>query len=65
MTNAKKNTDEVANLTKANDPTVEVLYQKLGDSWYAFSIIDDEVFFGKVPGEGSDAIHPDHGKKVV
>ncbi len=30
------------------DREVEVLYQKLGGKWFAFSLIDDEVFFGKV-----------------
>jgi len=40
-----------ANTEKNTDSTVEVLYQKLGDKWYAFSIIDDEVFFGSVPQE--------------
>lgn len=28
--------------------TVEVLYQKMGDRWFAFSLIDDEVFFGSI-----------------
>ena len=28
--------------------TVEVLYQKLGDRWFAFSMIDDEVFVGSI-----------------
>jgi hypothetical protein len=28
--------------------TVEVLYQKLGDRWYAFSLIDDDVFVGSI-----------------
>lgn len=28
--------------------TVEVLYQRLGDRWYAFSLINDEVFVGKI-----------------
>ncbi len=30
---------------------VEVLYQKLGGQWYAFSMIDDEVFMAPVPEE--------------
>ncbi len=30
------------------DQTVEVLYQKLGDRWYAFSLIKDEVFMGSI-----------------
>ena len=28
--------------------TVEVLYQKMGDRWFAFSLIGDEVFVGSV-----------------
>ena len=44
--------DEVAKLSKpSTDPTVEVLYQKLGDEWYAFSVINNEVFFGKVSSD--------------
>ena len=27
---------------------VEVLYQKMGDRWFAFSLIDDEVFVGSI-----------------
>jgi hypothetical protein len=30
---------------------VEVLYQKMGDRWYAFSLVDDEVYIGPVPTE--------------
>jgi hypothetical protein len=30
------------------EETVEVLYQKLGDRWFAFSMIDDEVFVGSI-----------------
>ena len=26
----------------------EVLYQRLGSRWYAFSLIDDEVFVGSI-----------------
>jgi hypothetical protein len=28
--------------------TVEVLYQKLGNRWFAFSMINDEVFIGSL-----------------
>lgn len=28
---------------------VKVLYQRLGDTWYAFASVGDEVFIGKVP----------------
>ena len=34
-----------------DNSTVEVLYQKLGDKWYAFSIIGEEVFFSALPPE--------------
>jgi hypothetical protein len=30
---------------------VEVLYQKLGDRWFAFSVVDEEVFVGSVPAD--------------
>ena len=33
------------------DYTVEVLYQKLGDRWFAFSLVDDEVFVGTLTPE--------------
>jgi|GEM_PF-1248296 len=36
------------NAVKASDGQVEVLYQKMGDRWFAFSLIDDEVFLGSV-----------------
>ena len=35
----------------SNDQTVEVLYQKMGDRWFAFSLIDDEVFVGSISPE--------------
>jgi hypothetical protein len=34
--------------TTSQEQTVEVLYQKLGDRWYAFSLINDEVFVGSI-----------------
>jgi hypothetical protein len=47
-----KNTRNVARNTdnKAVQPEqlVEVLYQKLGGRWFAFSLINDEVFFGSI-----------------
>jgi hypothetical protein len=33
---------------KFEEQTVEVLYQRMGDRWYAFSLIDDEVFVGSI-----------------
>ncbi len=34
---------------KESEETVEVLYQKMGDRWFAFSLINDEVFVGSIP----------------
>ncbi len=33
------------------DKEVEVLYQKLGDQWFAFSVIDGDVFMSPVSDE--------------
>ena len=50
-----------------NDSTqgqeVEVLYQKMGDRWFAFSLIDDEVFVGSITPEDLQAggIQKTHG----
>lgn len=33
---------------KPADDTIEVLYQKMGDRWFAFSLVDDEVFVGSL-----------------
>ncbi len=42
--------------------TVEVLYQKMGDRWFAFSLIGDEVFVGSVAQDEIDRepiqVHP-------
>ncbi len=32
----------------AKEIEADVLYQKLGDKWFAFSLIDDEMFFGEL-----------------
>ncbi len=37
--------------SKKSDQTVEVLYQKMGDRWFAFSLINDEVFVGSISDE--------------
>jgi len=31
-----------------SEQDVDVLYQRLGNTWFAFSIIDDEVFMAPV-----------------
>ena len=35
---------------------VDVLYQKLGDTWYAFSIIDEEVFMSPISDDKIEEI---------
>ncbi len=46
------------------DGTVEVLYQRMGNRWFAFSIVDDEVFAGAVPDEAIAASAAAPGDKV-
>ena len=36
--------------------TVEVLYQKMGDRWFAFSLIGDEVFVGSISQDEINAL---------
>jgi hypothetical protein len=48
------NQKDSKNQTQQTD-TVEVLYQKMGDRWFAFSLIDDEVFMGSIPQSEIDA----------
>jgi hypothetical protein len=35
---------------------VEVLYQKMGNRWFAFSIVNDEVFMGSITQEEIDML---------
>lgn len=53
---SKKNTQ---NNNSANDQYVDVLYQKLGDNWFAFSLIDDEVFMSPVSEDKIEEIKKD------
>jgi hypothetical protein len=39
-----------------NNATVEVLYQKMGDRWFAFSLVNDEVFVGSISQEQIDSL---------
>lgn len=47
MANPKNQNKNMTAQTTA-DGTVEVLYQKMGDRWFAFSLIGDEVFVGSI-----------------
>lgn len=42
--------------TGSKDSTVEVLYQKMGDRWFAFSVMGDEVFVGSISQEEIDTL---------
>ena len=46
----KKHTENKTSNKNANE-TVEVLYQKMGNRWFAFSMIDDEIFVGSISQE--------------
>jgi hypothetical protein len=45
---------------KQDTGTVEVLYQKMGDRWFAFSLIDDEVFVGSISQDEIDSSKKEH-----
>lgn len=53
---SKTKSDSVSKITQSNSnksakspDDVEVLYQRLGTKWYAFSVVEEEVFFSTVP----------------
>lgn len=48
---SKSNKAQNIKNTNNAEQTVEVLYQKMGDRWFAFSLIDDEVFVGSLTEE--------------
>jgi len=56
---ASKSKKNRQNTSSANDQYVDVLYQKLGDNWFAFSLIDDEVFMSPVSEDKIEEIKQD------
>jgi hypothetical protein len=44
----QKNQNQDTDLNQDQEKEVEVLYQKMGDRWYAFSFVNDEVFVGSI-----------------
>ena len=38
----------MANNSKKTKSNVEVLYQKMGNRWFAFSLVGDEVYVGSI-----------------
>jgi hypothetical protein len=53
-----KQTRNAAN-EAVNEMDAEVLYQRLGDRWFAFSLIGDEVFMSPVDDEIIEGIRAD------
>ncbi len=41
--------DKLKKTKRLHKNTIEVLYQKLGNRWFIFSFINNELFFGKLP----------------
>jgi hypothetical protein len=41
---------------KSASATVEVLYQKMGNRWFAFSLVNNEVFVGSITQQEIDAL---------
>lgn len=54
------NQNEINQNTASNknngDKNVEVLYQKMGNRWFAFSVVEGEVFMGSISQEEIDAL---------
>ena len=48
---SKNSKNQNTQIENGNNQSVEVLYQKMGDRWFAFSLIEDEVFVGSIPVE--------------
>ena len=61
MNNA--NTQKITD-SKTNDKNVEVLYQKMGNHWFAFSVVGDEVFMGSITQEEIDALEKREAKDI-
>ena len=59
--NPKTQNNQASNPKQA-DHTVEVLYQKMGDRWFAFSLIDEEVFVGSISQEEIDRLEAQNKK---
>jgi hypothetical protein len=53
MNNNPRNTEKNAANTAKN---VEVLYQKMGNRWFAFSVVDGDVFIGSISQEEIDRL---------
>ena len=48
MSSSSTNNSIRNSATTQSEKEVDVLYQRLGDQWFAFSIVEDEVFMSPV-----------------
>jgi hypothetical protein len=55
-TKSARNSKKTALNTAKEGANVEVLYQKMGDRWFAFSVVDGEVFIGSIAQDKIDEI---------
>ncbi len=51
--------------SKNNKETVEVLYQKMGNRWFAFSLVNNEVFVGSITQQEIDALEMGEAAKAA
>ena len=56
MKAAKQQNTSHAKANSNHPGTVEVLYQKMGNRWFAFSLVNDEVFVGSITQQEIDAL---------
>jgi hypothetical protein len=49
--NSNTQSNKMNTTAGATGATAEVLYQRMGDRWFAFSVIEDEVFVGSMTPE--------------
>ena len=61
----KTSNQNTVNETQQNTAAeVEVLYQKMGDRWFAFSVVGEEVFVGSISQDEIDQAEK-KGQKVI
>ncbi len=51
-------------ISKKDEKNVEVLYQKMGNRWFAFSVVEGEVFMGSITQEEIDALEARSGRET-
>lgn len=48
MSNSSNKTEKLDLTQGAGATTADVLYQRIGGKWYAFSVVDDEVYMSPI-----------------